>query len=73
MKVLALDQRNKTARERMKQCPIRVRKWYSIRSNKTQMAVAPASTPPETFLFLHKRISAAAPKVSNPFQSINPK
>lgn len=60
MKVEALDHRNRMASERMRQWHTKVRKWYSITSNRSQMAVAPASTPPEIFLFLHRTRSAAA-------------
>lgn len=56
----ALDQRKRTARERMRQWHTKVRRWYSMISKSSQMAVAPASTPPEIFLFLHSTRSAAA-------------
>jgi len=60
MKVEALDHRKRMASERMRQWHNKVRRWYSITSNRSQMAVAPASTPPEIFLFLQRTRSAAA-------------
>lgn len=60
MNAEALDQRKRMPRVRMKQWHKRVRRWYSMTSNSSQMAVAPASTPPEIFLFLHRKRSAAA-------------
>jgi hypothetical protein len=60
MKVEALDHRKRTASERMRQWHTKVRRWYSMTSNRSQMAVAPARTPPEIFLFLHRTRSAAA-------------
>lgn len=60
MKLEALDHRNRMASETMRQWHTKVRRWYSMTSNRSQMAVAPASTPPEIFLFLHRIRSAAA-------------
>lgn len=60
MKVEALDHRKRMARDRMRQWHNNVRRWYSMTSNRSQMAVAPASTPPDIFLFLHRTRSAAA-------------
>ena len=59
MKVVAFDQRKSTASERMRQWQTRLSKWYSSSSNKTHIAVAPPRTPAETFLFLHRKTSAA--------------
>ncbi|URE24903.1 hypothetical protein MUK42_17418 [Musa troglodytarum] len=58
--VVALDQRKRIARDNIRQWQIRVSRWYSISSNKTQMAVAPPSTMAEAFLFFHRKTSAAA-------------
>jgi hypothetical protein len=59
MKVDALDHKNRTARDRIKMWQTRVNRWYSSNSNRTHIAVAPPSTPPDIFLFLHKKTSAA--------------
>lgn len=60
MKVEALDHRKRMASERMRQWHTKVRRWYSMTSNRSQMAVALARTPPDIFLFLHRTRSAAA-------------
>ena len=59
MKVEALDHKNNKAKASIITWQIRVSRWYSINSNKTHMTVATPSTPADTFLFLHKKISAA--------------
>lgn len=60
MKVWALAHRNKIASARIKVWQTKVSRWYSNNSKRTQIAVAPPSTPAEIFLFLHKKTSAAA-------------
>lgn len=60
MKVRALAHRNKIASARIKVWQTKVSRWYSNNSKRTQIAVAPPSTPAEIFLFLHKKTSAAA-------------
>lgn len=62
MNVQALDQRKRVARERMRQWHTKVSRWYSMTSNRSQMDVAPASTTPDVFLFLHRTRSAAGSK-----------
>lgn len=59
MKVLALDHKNNTARARIEMWPKSVRRLYSSNSNKIQETVAAPNTPPDTFLFLHRKMSAA--------------
>lgn len=65
IKVDALDHKNKMARARIKMWQTRVSKWYSSNSNRTHRAVAPPSTLADTFLFLHKKTSAAAARRLN--------
>ena len=60
MNVVALDHKNRIARESMRQWQTSVRRWYSSNSKRTHIAVAPPSTPAEIFLFLHRTTSAAA-------------
>ena len=62
MKVEALDQRKSMARARIDKWKTRVIRWYSSNSNRIQIAVATPTTAPETFLFLHRRTSAAVNK-----------
>jgi len=62
IKVDALAHRNKMASVNIKIWLMRVRKWYSSSSKRTQIAVPVASTLADIFLFLHKNTSAAAPK-----------
>lgn len=62
MKVQALDHKNNEARARIEKWQRKVRRWYSISSNTIQDAVAAPNTPPDTFLFLHRKISAATCK-----------
>ena len=62
MKVVALDHKNNTARARIETWPKRVRRLYWSNSNKIQERVAAPNTPPETFLFLHRNMSAADSK-----------
>lgn len=59
MKVEALDHKNNKARARINKWQTSVSKWYSTNSNRIHMTVATPSTPADTFLFLHKKISAA--------------
>ena len=59
MKKEALDHKNTTARAAIKMWQINVRKWYSSNSNKIHAIVAPPRTPPDNFLSLHRKISAA--------------
>ena len=60
IKVVAFDHKNKTARVMIKMWQIKVSRWYSSNSKRTQIAVAPPSTVADIFLFLHKKTSAAA-------------
>lgn len=60
MKVVALDHKNKIASARIEAWQTKVSRWYSANSKRTHIAVTPPSTPADTFLFLHKKISAAA-------------
>lgn len=57
----ALDHKNKIASASINRWHTRVRRWYSSNSNKTHIAVAAPRTPADIFLFLHKKMSAAAP------------
>lgn len=58
MKVEAFDHRNSIARASIKPWQTKVSKLYSRTSNRTHIAVAPPSTPAETFLSLHRNTSA---------------
>ena len=60
IKLEALDHRKSIAKESINIWQTRVIKWYSSISNRTHNAVAPPSTLPEIFLFLHRTTSAAA-------------
>ncbi|KAJ0590381.1 hypothetical protein HanIR_Chr04g0196771 [Helianthus annuus] len=56
----ALDHRKRIANTRIEMWQSKVTRWYSSNSNNTHIAVAPASTLADIFLFLHKITSAAA-------------
>lgn len=58
--MVAFDHKNKTARVMIKMWQIKVSRWYSSNSKRTQIAVAPPITVADIFLFLHKKTSAAA-------------
>lgn len=59
MKVVAFDHKNKVTRAKIDKWQSNVSKWHSRTSNRTHRAVAPPRTPAETFLSLHRKISAA--------------
>lgn len=60
IKVVALDQMKRMASARIAMWQTRVIKWYSSNSKRIHIAVAAPSTVAEIFLFLHRKISAAA-------------
>lgn len=63
IKVDALDHKKRVAREKIRIWHTRESKWYSSNSKSTQIVVTTPSTPPEIFLFLQRKISAAAKRV----------
>lgn len=63
IKVDALDHKKRVAREKITIWHTRESKWYSSNSKSTQIVVTTPSTPPEIFLFLQRKISAAAKRV----------
>lgn len=58
MNVVALIQRKRLAKEKMRRWHTSASRWYSSNSNRTQSTVAPPSTPAVNFLFLHRKKSA---------------